>query len=70
VIAQNHGVIVQRIHDRDHRVRLQLGWERSSISGKTGGGRLEVVHHRVALDVVAAAEQQGAVSVMGFFLLD
>ena len=70
VVAQGHGVIVHGVEGCHQWVDLQRGIQRRAIGGITQGSRLEVVHHRVALEAVTRVEQQGAVRVVGAFLVD
>ena len=46
------------------------GAQRRAVGGISERRGLEVVHHRVALDVIAGIEQEGAVRVIGTFLFD
>ncbi len=70
MIAQGPGIVPHGIHDRHHGMSGECTGQGCSISSITQRGRLEVVHHRVALDVIAGAKQNGAVRIVSTLLLD
>ena len=70
VVAERHGVVVHGVERLDERLHLERGGERRPVGGVAQRGGLEVVRHRVALDVVAAVEQEGARRVVEPLLLD
>ena len=70
VVAQGHRVVAKGVHDRDHRVGPERRRKCGPVAGEPGEGRLEVGHHRVALDRITAVEQQRALRVVEPLLLD
>ena len=71
VVAQGHGIVVHGVEGFDQRLDVHGGINNGrAIRGKSGRRGLEVETHRVALDVVTRAEQEGAGGVVIAFLLD
>ena len=70
VVAERERVVPDRVERLDQRVDAQLGGQHGAVRRVAQAGALEVVHHRVALDVVARGDQQGAVGVVRPLLVD
>ena len=70
VITQRHGIVVHGIKHFDNRLNVQrwvCDWR--AISRKPERCGSEVIHHGIALDIVARAHQQRAAGVVRTLLL-